>query len=127
MNNRDKNFTRAKMKRRMEQIEESLDRYFGQLESTDREEASIAAARLEDKIEVLKEEMARLQKLEVRMLEAPDKQISLTDPDARSMATSGRGTGMVGYNVQTAVDAEHRLIVAHEVTNVGNDRGQLSR
>ena len=38
------------------------------------------------------------------------------------MATSGRGTGIVGYNVQTAVDAKHHLIVAHEVTNVGHDR-----
>ena len=69
--------------------------------------------------------MERLKKLEVRMLEAPDEQISLTDPDARSMATSGRGTGMVGYNVQTAVDTKHHLIVAHEVTNQGHDRQQL--
>ena len=60
------------------------------------------------------------------MLEAPDHQVSLTDPDACSMATSGRGTGMVGYNVQTAVDAKHHLIVAHEVTNVGHDRTQLA-
>jgi hypothetical protein len=83
--------------------------------------------RLRDKISALKEEMQRLKELEVRMLKAPDKQISLTDPDARSMATSGKGTGMVGYNVQTAVEPEHHLIVAHEVTNVGHDRGQLSR
>ena len=81
---------------------------------------------LEDKIAQLKQEMARLTKLEVRMLQAPDQQISLTDPDARSMATSGRGTGMVGYNVQTAVDTKHHLIVAHEVTNVGHDRTQLA-
>jgi len=130
VNNRDKNFTRAKMKRRLEQIEESLDRYFAQLDSADREEPSIAeakAARLEDKIAALKKEMQRLKNLEVQMLEASDKQVSLTDPDARSMATSGKGTGMVGYNVQTAVDTEHHLIVAHEVTNVGNDRAQLSK
>ena len=69
--------------------------------------------RLEDKIAALKKEMQRPKKFEVRMLEAPDQKISLTDPDARSMATSGRGSGMVGYNVQTAVDAKHHLIVAH--------------
>ncbi len=129
VNNRDKNFTSAKMKRRMEQIDESIERYLGQLDSADREQSSIAeakTARLKDKIAALKEEMQRLQRLEARMLEAPDKQISLTDPDARSMATSGRGSGMVGYNVQTAVDTQHHLIVAHEVTNVGNDRSQLS-
>jgi len=97
------------------------------LASADRQESSEdKSQRLEDKIATLKKEMARLKKLEVRMYEAPDQQISLTDPDARSMATSGRGTGMVGYNVQTAVDAKHHLIVAHEVTNVGHDRTQLA-
>ena len=60
------------------------------------------------------------------MLAAPDQQISLTDPDARSMATSGRGSGVVGYNVQVAVDTEHHLIITHEVTNVGTDRSQLA-
>ena len=78
------------------------------------------------KIAALKEQMQRLKQLEVRMNATADQQISLTDPDARSMATSGKGTGIVGYNVQTAVDAKHHLIVAHEVTNVGHDRGQLS-
>ena len=107
VNTRDKNFTRAKMKRRMEQIEESVERYLHQLDSADRQEPSLArgtkTARLEDKIATLKEEMGRLEKLEARMLATPDRQISLTDPDARSMATSGRGSGIVGYNVQAAV------------------------
>ena len=130
VNTRDKNFTRAKMQRRMEQIEESVARYLHQLDSADRQEPSLARAtktdRLKDKIATLKKEMVRLQELEVRMQATPDQQISLTDPDARSMATSGRGSGMVGYNVQAAVDTKHHLIVAHEVTNLGTDRGQLS-
>jgi transposase len=127
VNNRDRNFTKAKMKRRLAQVEASLDRYFAQLERADREESSIAedkAVHLHDKIAVLKQEMARLKALEVQMLAAPDQQISLTDPDARAMKT--RGNGIVGYNVQTAVDAEHHLIVAHAVTNQGSDRTQLS-
>ncbi|MDB4409854.1 IS1182 family transposase [Gammaproteobacteria bacterium] len=127
VNNRDRNFTRAKMKRRLSQVEASLDRYFEQLDQADREESSIADVKtinLKDKIATLKEEMARLSALEVQMHAAPDKQISLTDPDARSMKT--RGNGIVGYNVQTAVEAEHHLIVAHEVTNQGSDRSQLS-
>ena len=130
VNNRDRNFTRNKMKRRMEQIEESVERYLHQLDSADRQEPSVArttkTVRLNDKIAKLKEEMQRLEKLEVVMLEAPDQQISLTDPDARSMATSGRGSGIVGYNVQAAVDIKHHLIVTHEVTNEGTDRAQLS-
>ncbi len=130
VNARDKNFTRAKMQRRMAQIEESVERYLHQMDSADRQEPSLArtteTARLKDKIAILKEEMGRLEKIEARMLAAPDQQISLTDPDARSMATSGRGSGMVGYNVQAAVDTKHHLIVAHEVTNVGSDRSQLS-
>ncbi len=128
VNNRDRNFTKAKMKRRLQQIDESIERYLGQIASADRQETAVAGDkvnRLEDKIAALKQEMERLKKLEVRLLEAPDQQISLTDPDARSMATSGRGSGMVGYNVQTAVDAKHHLIVAHEVTNSGSDRSQL--
>ena len=130
VNARDRNFTRAKMKRRLEQIEESVARYLHQLDSADRQEVSLAREtkieRLQDKIATLKEEMQRLKTLEAEMLAAPDQQISLTDPDARSMATSGRGSGMVGYNVQMAVDAEHHLIVAHEVINQGTDRAQLS-
>ncbi|HEX9768501.1 MAG TPA: IS1182 family transposase, partial [Kiloniellales bacterium] len=130
VNNRDRNFTAAKMKRRMAQIEESVARYLNQLDSADRQEPSEALAmrttRLKEKIATLEEEMKRLEALDVERRKAPDQQISLTDPDARSMATSGRGSGIVGYNVQAAVDCEHHLIVTHKVTNVGNDRAQLS-
>jgi transposase len=130
VNNRDKNFTRAKMERRMAQIEESVARYLGQLDTVDRQEPSevlqTKTSRLKEKIEMLKQQMRRLERLKVEMLATPDQQISLTDPDARSMATSGRGSGVVGYNVQIAVEAEHHLIVTHEVTNEGSDRSQLS-
>src|SRR4029453_8242786 len=130
VNNRDKNFTRAKLERRLAQIEESVARYLRQLDSADRQEPSLAretkTTRLKEKIAKLKEEMQRLRGLKARMLATPDQQKSLTDPDARSMATSGRGSGVVGYNVQIAVDTKHHLIITHEVTNVGSDRSQLS-
>jgi Transposase DDE domain len=129
VNNRDRNFTRAKMARRRAQIEASVARYLQQLDTADRQEPSVAIAtkstRLKEKIPKLGEEMERLAVIEAQMLAAPDQQVSLTDPDARSMATSGRGSGVVGYNVQVAVDTEHHLIVTHEVTNVGSDRSQL--
>jgi Transposase DDE domain len=131
VNNRDRNFTRAKVERRRAQLEESVARYLSQLDTADRQEPSEALAtkttRLKEKLVKLGEEMRRLEGLEARMLAAPDQQISLTDPDSRSMATSGRGSGVVGYNVQVAVDTEHHLIVTHEVTNVGSDRSQLAR
>ena len=129
VNNRDRNFTSAKVQRRMEQIEASINRYLSALDVADQQEAGIEQGRsskLKEKIEALKQRMQQLKEIGVLVQAAPDKQISLTDPDARSMATSGKGTGVVGCNVQTAVDAQHHLIVAHEVTNVGNDRGQLA-
>ena len=125
VNNRDKNFTRAKMKRRLAEVEASVDRYLTRLNEVDATEIDDDKGQvLQEKIAALKEEMARLKKCEVRMLEAPDKQLSLTDSDARSM--NSRGTGIVGYNVQRAVDSQHHLIIAHEVTNVGSDRSQLA-
>jgi hypothetical protein len=130
VNNRDRNMTVAKMKRRKDQIDKSVARYLHQLDSADRQEPSPAiearTTRLKEKIEKLKEEMERLDKLEDEMLKTEDKQISLTDPDARSMATSGRGSGVVGYNVQASVDTKNHLIVTHDVTNIRNDRRQLS-
>ncbi len=125
VNSRDRNFTRAKMKRRLLEVEASIDRYLEKLAAADQAEpATDKSRRLEDKIAAMRKEMAHLKKLETRMLEAPDKQVSLTDPDARSMKT--RGTGIVGYNVQTAVDTKHHIVVAHEVTNKGSDRRQLA-
>src|SRR5262249_33913792 len=126
VNNRDRNLTRAKAERRRVQLEESVARYLSQLDTADRQEPTEALAakttRLKEKLAKLGEEMRRLDELEAHMLATPDQQISLTDPDSRSMATSGRGSGVVGYNVQVAVDTEHHLIVTHEVTNVGSDR-----
>ena len=129
VNNRDKNFTVAKVAKRIEQVEASIERYLTALDHADRQHDDVSEAktvRIRQKIEGLRRQMQTLKAMEKQVEEAPDKQISLTDPDARSMATSGKGTGIVGYNVQIAVDAEHHLIVAHEVTNVGNDRGQLA-
>jgi transposase len=129
VNNRDRNFTSAKVQRRMEQIEASINRYMAALDIADQQEAETAqskSTKLKEKIAALKKRMQHLKEIEVLVQATADKQISLTDPDARSMATSGKGTGVVGYNVQTVVDAQHHLIVAHEVTNVGNDQGQLA-
>jgi transposase len=130
VNNRDKNFTKAKVQRRRAQLEESVARYLSQLDTADRQEPTEALAtkvtRLKEKLTKLKEEMSKLAVYEKQMLASPDQQISLTDPDSRSMATSGRGSGVVGYNVQVAVDTEHHLIVAHQVTNSGSDRAQLA-
>ena len=127
VNNRDRNFTSAKLQRRMAEIESSIQRYLTELETADRQEPDIArakAGRLNDKIAALKAQMQQLQTIETQLAQAPDGQLSLTDPDARSMKT--RGSGIVGYNVQTAVEAKHHLIIAHEVTNVGVDRDLLS-
>ncbi len=129
VNARDKNFTEAKMKRRLERIDESIARYIAQLETADRRGDAVPEARVvrfKDKIVKLREEIARLSAINAEMMKSEDKQISLTDPDARSMATSGKDTGIVGYNVQAAVDTKNHLIVAHEVTNIGTDRHQLS-
>jgi transposase len=129
VNARDRNFTEAKMKRRLQQIDESIARYLSQLDTADRQGEAVPEAktmRLKEKIAKLREEIERLNALNTQMMASEDKQISLTDPDARSMATSGKGSGIVGYNVQSAVDTEHHLIITHEVTNVGTDRSQLA-
>ncbi len=130
VNHRDRNFTSGKMQTRMGLIEQSIVEYLKQLDRMDRRETPSGprqTARLKERIATLKDEMSRLEGLKARMEASPDGQVSLTDPDARSMASQAKGSGIVGYNVQAAVDTQHHLIVAHEVTNVGSDRRQLKR
>lgn len=107
VNNIGRNFSVHKLARQRERIEAGINRYLADLEKADLQRAE-------------------LDQIEIQLQESPDKQLSLTDPDARSMTASGRGKGVVGYNVQVAVDTEHHLIVVHEVTNVGHDRSQLA-
>ena len=136
VNSRDNNFTQGKIQRRRKQIEESVARYMSQLDTADRQTAAgeepsetvlLTKTRLKEKLAKLEEEVKRLAAIEKAVLASPDKQISLTDPDCRSMATSGRGSGMVAYNVQSAVDTTNHLIVAHEVTNIGTDNRNWRR
>ena len=128
VNHRDKNFTEKKMKTRQARVERHIARYLAELDAADRSGRPVPEAKtrhINEKVTALKEEMARLKALEKQLHEQPDKQVSLTDPDSRSMKSAGKGSGTVGYNVQTAVEPKNHLIVAHEVTNVGNDHGQL--
>jgi len=129
VNTRDKNYTPGAIRLRMEQVDASIARYLGMLDTADRQEDQVAGMRvnrLSDRLEALRRRMRELQAMERAVADAPNHQVSLTDPDARAMATNGKGTGTVGYNVQAAVDAKHHLIIAHEVTNVGHDRSPLA-
>jgi transposase len=128
-NTRDRNYTPGAIRLRKDQVDASIARYLGMLDTADRQEdrvAELRVARLSERLEALRRQMRQLQAMEQAVADAPDHQVSLTDPDARAMATNGKGTGMVGYNVQTVVDAKHHLIIAHEVTNVGHDKHQLA-
>lgn len=130
VNTRDRNFTPGKVKKRQEQIEQSIHRYLSALDTADRTlppaEFQAKAQHLKKKLATMREQMRRLQGIEQRLPTEPDGQLSLTDRDARSMATSGRGSGIVGYNVQIAVETKNHLVVAHEVVNEGHDRSQLA-
>ena len=129
VNAHDRNFTRGKVAKRLEQIDRCIERYMVALDTADRQSPDIAEARttrLNEKIETMKAEMVKFKQIQEDLEQASVKQVSVTDPDARAMATS-TSRGLVGYNVQSAVDTTHHLIVAHEVTNNGSDRRQLSR
>ena len=129
VNNRDRNFTQHKIKTRIAHLESAVQEYLEQLDRADRQPAEVAperVAHLKHKMATVKDEIRRLEQIEKDVAAAPDKQVSLTDPDARSMNSAGKGTGIVGYNVQAVVDTKNHMIVAHEVTNDTSDRSQLS-
>lgn len=129
VNAHDRNFTRGKLEKRMQEIDHCIARYLSALETADRQPAEIAEARtvrIQQKMATLRKSMERLQQIQAQLEQEPSAQISLTDPDARAMATS-TSRGLVGYNVQTAVDTRYHLIVTHEVTNSGSDRSQLAK
>ena len=130
VNNRERNYTPGKIERRERELEESIQRYLEALETADRTQPAEVQAkteRLRGKVQKMRQRMQELQAVKAQLDAIPDRQLSQTDPDARAMTTySAKGTAMVGYNVQTAVDTKNHLIVAHEVTNNGSDRSQLS-
>lgn len=130
VNARDRNFTRGKIKTRLAKLNETIAHYLTALDAADRQErmgADSGSQRLREKLIKLRAQMQKLKTLEAAVDASSDSQISLTDPDTRLMVTGDRLTGVVGYNVQTAVETEHHLIIAHEVTNQVVDRGQLPK
>jgi transposase len=130
VNNRDRNYMNVKIDRFQEHIEQSIQRYLDALETADRtqsKELHAKTERVQEKIRKLRQRMQQLEQIRERLKSEPDGQLSTTDPDARAMATSRPGSAVIGYNVQTAVDATNHLIVAHEVTNQSSDRSQLSK
>jgi transposase len=129
VNNRNKNFTAAKLQATLRLMQENIDRYLDELDRADRQPESLPEGRvahLKEKIATAKARMRKLGQIGRQLQQSPNRQVSLTDPDARSMANSGSGTAVVGYNVQIAVDTKHHLIVAEEVTNAGHDRAHLA-
>ena len=128
VNHYDKNFSKTKVKFRISQLEKSIDQYLGEIASADRVETPLNMSkkeRLQKKIKRIRAEIEKIKDIETMIDNAPGEQVSLTDPDLRSMRTKSKTSGIVGYNVQTAVETKHHLIVAHEVTNTGSDRAQL--
>jgi transposase len=128
-NHRDRNYTERKVESRIAHLEKSVKQYLKDLDRADRLPSTLPEARVEQlqqKIATVRAEISKLHDIQKELPTVPDAQISVTDPDARSMNSAGKGTGIVGYNVQTAVDTKNHLIVAHEVTNVGHDRTHLT-
>ncbi|WP_096786881.1 IS1182 family transposase [Rhodobacter sp. CZR27] len=130
VNNRDRNFTKGKVASRLAHLEAEVGRYMEEADRIDRQETGEAraerAAHLTGRYVRIRQEIERLLAMQEALADAPDGQISLTDPDARAMATRAQHSGHVGYDVQSVVDAETHLIVTHAVTNQGHDRDLLA-
>ena len=130
VNNKGRNFTDRRLKRAMKDVEKKIDAYLDELDENDAnepDERKPTAEELKEKIKRLKERMKEHKGLKKKMEDSGETQISLTDPDSRSMLLAGGPRTQVGYNVQVSVDEKHKLIVDHEVTNEVTDRSLLSR
>ena len=128
VNTHEKNYTKGKLARRKAHVEESIARYLAELEEADSAEIGPATPRIDrltERLTALRGRLGELEEIGRQLEAAPDGQISLTDPDARAMATGSDHRGVVGYNVQAAVDTKHHIVVANEVTNRGHDRSHL--
>jgi len=124
VNSKENNYTPKKLQFHIDRVEKHIDAYLQQLDAADREEKQVTDGRsIQEKITWLKKRLSELKVMEEAVNNHPEKQVSTTDPDSRLMKTQGM-TRAVCYNVQSAVDTRHHLIVAHEVTNKP-DRGQL--
>ena len=133
VNAKAKSYTREKIKRRLGEIDAAIDRYMGELDRTDEvfdktgmHPVESRLSRVVKKLAHYRKEARQLRAVEKRMDSTGETQVSLTDPDCRAMATTSKQPRVVGYNVQSAVETKHHLIVAHEVTNHGYDRDALS-
>jgi transposase len=133
VNAKAKSFTREKLQRRLGEIDVAIARYLAELDRADevlsKTGMTVPEARLSrttKKLAHYKKEAGALRAVERRMDSSGETQVSLTDPDARAMATTSKQPRVVGYNVQSAVETKHHLIVAHEVTNLGYDRDALA-
>jgi transposase len=127
-NSKSRNFTDKKLDRAIKEMDKKIQSYLDELDEADEQEAEVktpTAEQLKEKIDQLRKRRGKHEQTRRQLAESGQSQISLTDPDSRSMKV-GHGTD-VCYNVQTVVDDKHKLIVEHEVTNDPTDQAQLSR
>lgn len=128
VNSSQRNFTEKKLQKALKAIDEKIEAYLNELDEADQKETQdkrLSAKDLQDKIQKLKDRKGKYGELFKEMKDSGETQISLTDPDSRSMPKSPNAP--VAYNVQTAVDEKHKLIVAYDITNEVTDRNQLSK